>query len=182
MVRNNGEKALELEARRVIFEIVSRFPGLHFRELLRRLNIPHSSVSYHLRYLIKEGLVTEVVDGGHKRYYVHGEVDHTEKEILSVLRKEIPRGIVLFLLLNPEAGYQDILDNFDLSPSQLSYYLDKLLKKDILEQVREGRNTFYSVKDEERVANVLISYKPSFLDSVVDAFVDIWLSRHSDSD
>ena len=82
-------------------------------------------------------------------------------------------------LLNPNAGYQDILDNFDLSPSRLSYYLDKLLKKSILEQVREGRKTFYSVRDEERVANVLIAYKPTFLDSVVDAFVDIWLSRHS---
>ncbi len=178
-MRNNGEKALELEARRDIFNIITYFPGLHFRELLRRLNIPHSSVSYHLRYLIKEGMITEVEDGGLKRYYVHGKVDHTEKMILSVLRKEIPRGIVLYLLLNPDSGYQEILDNFDLSPSQLSYYLDKLLKKNILEQVREGRNTFYSVKDEEALANVLIAYKPTFLDSVVDAFVDIWLSRHS---
>ena len=81
------DKALELEARREIFEAISSFPGIHFREILRRVHLPHSSVSYHLRYLMKESIITEVEDGGLKRYYIRGKVDHTVKTILSILRK-----------------------------------------------------------------------------------------------
>ncbi len=171
------DKILELDTRRRIYEIIAAFPGLHFRELLRRIDMPHSSVAYHLNYLVRNNLITEIDDGGLRRYYVRGKVDRREKEILSVLRKEIPRGLVLYLLMNPHSAYQDLLASFDLKPSQLSYYLDRLIKKGILTQSREGRNTYYDVKDEERVANVLITYRPTFLDAVVDAFVEMWTSR-----
>jgi len=171
------DKVLELESRRRIFELISSYPGLHFRELTRRLDMPHSSVSYHLRYLVKRDVIAEVTDGRLARYYVKGEVDRSEKRILSVLRKEIPRGIVLFLMLNPGAGHAEILENFDLAPSQLSYYLKKLMNADVIDQEKEGRSTHYTVRDEEAVAKVLISYQPTFLDSLVDAFVEAWTGK-----
>jgi len=173
----DNRKALTLETRRAMFELVTQFPGLHFREILRRLEMSSSNLAYHLHYLVKNDILTEIQDGKLKRYYVKGKVDQREKRILSILRKEIPRGIVLFLLLNPNTGYHDILDNFDLEPSQLSYYLKKLMDKSIIVQIKQGRTTRYSVIDPDVVANVLISYQPAFLDKLVESFAEAWAGR-----
>jgi predicted transcriptional regulator len=118
---------LDLETRRELFELISNFPGLHFREILRRLNIS--------------------------------------------------RGLVLFLLLNPNSQFNVIVSNFDLAPSKLAYHLKKLLDKEIIEKERKGRTTVYKVVNEEAIANVLISYRPSFLDSVVENFIEAWKER-----
>ena len=139
------KSALDLDARRELFELISNYPGLHFREILRRVNMSSSNVSYHLQYLLKRDIVVEVADGKLKRYYIKGKIDHAEKVVLSILRSEIPRGIVLFLLLNPDMLYHDILDNFDLEPSRLSYYLKKLVDSGIVTQTKEGRSHRYTV-------------------------------------
>lgn len=171
------KSALDLDARRELFELISRFPGLHLREIIRRVGMSPSNASYHIQYLVKRDIIVEVADGKLKRYYLKGKIDHTEKMILSVLRNEISRGIVLFLLLNPNMLYHDIMDNFDLEPSRLSYYLKKLVDSGIVSQIKEGRSHRYSIVDPELVAKVLITYRPSFLDALVDSFVDSWENR-----
>ncbi|MDG6220353.1 MAG: winged helix-turn-helix transcriptional regulator [Candidatus Thermoplasmatota archaeon] len=164
---------LALETRRAIYEVVADFPGLHFREIVRRLGMSPSNVEYHLRYMVKHDLLTVVEDGKLKRFYVRGKVGHDEKVLLSVLRKEISRGIVLFLLLEPDSGPAEILEVFDLSPSQLNYHVGKLLSKGII----VDEDGAYRVVDEEKVASVIIAYRPTFMDVMVDTFVDAWLGR-----
>jgi len=39
---------------------------------------------------------------------------------------------------------------------------------------RKGRKTFYDVVDKQEIVNLLISYRESFLDSLVDRFVEMW--------
>ncbi|MCK4718093.1 MAG: winged helix-turn-helix transcriptional regulator, partial [Thermoplasmata archaeon] len=170
-----GREDLALDTRRALFDLVTEFPGLHFREIVRRSDMSSSNVEYHLRHLVKHGILVVVEDGRLKRFYVQGKVGHAEKKILSVLRKEIPRGIVLFLLLEPGSGVGDIGEVFDLSPSQLSYYLRKLVDKGIISK-EEGKSR-YHVEGEDKVASILIAYRPTFMDALVDSFADAWLGR-----
>jgi predicted transcriptional regulator len=44
------EKVLENEHRREIYNFVKENPGLHMRELQRKLEIPLSTLEYHLDY------------------------------------------------------------------------------------------------------------------------------------
>lgn len=170
-------KELDLETRRQIFELISDFPGLHFREILRRLDISSGNLNYHLNYLIKHEVLVAIADGNLKRYYLVGKIKGEEKRILACLRNETARGLVLFLLLNPETQFADIAKHFDLTPSKLAYHLNKLGKKNIVEKKREGRVTIYRVIDEEAVANVLITYRPAFLDDLIEKFIESWESR-----
>lgn len=48
------EQALDLEIRRKIYNHIVNSPGLYERELSRALNIPLSTLDYHLYYLKKE--------------------------------------------------------------------------------------------------------------------------------
>jgi len=170
-------KELDLETRREIFELISDFPGLHFREMLRRLEISSGNLNYQLNYLTKREIIVTISDGNLKRYYVMGKVKSNEKRILACLRNETSRGLVLFLLLNPDSQFNEIASNFDLAPSKLAYHLKKLVEKDIIEKKKKGRTTLYKARDEDVIANVLISFKPSFIDSLVENFIEAWKDR-----
>lgn len=170
-------KELDLETRREIFALISEFPGLHFREILRRLNISSGNLNYQLNYMLKHDILVAIQDGNLKRYYIIGKVKANEKRILACLRNETARGLVLFLLLNPNSKFNEIAINFDLAPSKLAYHLKKLLEKEVIEKERKGRTTLYRVVDEEAIANVLISYRPSFLDGIVESFIEAWKER-----
>jgi predicted transcriptional regulator len=170
-------KELDLETRREIFELISNFPGLHFREILRRLDISSGNLNYQLSYMVKHDLIVTIADGNLKRYYIIGKVKSKEKRILACLRNETARGLVLYLLLNPNTQFNELSKNFDLAPSKLAYHLKKLVEKDIIEKKKEGRITLYKAKDEDAIANVLISYRPSFLDSIVESFLESWKQR-----
>jgi predicted transcriptional regulator len=170
-------KEMDLESRRQIFELITDFPGLHFREILRRLDISSGNLNYHLNYLIKHEVLVTITDGNLKRYYLVGKIKGQEKRILACLRNETARGLVLFLLLNPNTQFNEIAKHFDLTPSKLAYHLNKLRKKNIVEKERKGRITMYTVSNEEAVANVLITYRPSFMDDLIEKFIESWEGR-----
>lgn len=161
----------------MIFELISNHPGLHFREILRRLDISSGNLNYQLYYMERHGLLVTLQDGNLKRYYVVGKIKGKEKRILACLRNETARGLVLFLLLNPNSQFNEIVDNFDLSPSKLAYHLGKLVDKKIIQKERKGRATIYRALDEEAIANVLITYRPSFIDGLVEKFIESWEQR-----
>ncbi|UCE38030.1 MAG: winged helix-turn-helix transcriptional regulator [Thermoplasmata archaeon] len=170
-------KEVDLETRRDIFDLISNFPGLHFREILRRLEISSGNLNYQLNYMIKHDLLVSIHDGNLKRYYIVGKVKGSEKRILACLRNETARGLVLFLMLNPDSQFNEIASKFELAPSKLAYHLNKLVKKEIIEKKKKGRTTIYKAVDEEAIANVLITYRPSFLDNIVESFIESWKAR-----
>ncbi len=52
MAKTKEDKALELEARRTIYEFVVSSPGTHLREIQRQIDLPLGTVEYHLKYLV----------------------------------------------------------------------------------------------------------------------------------
>jgi len=90
---------LKLEKRREIYNFITKYPGLHMREISRRMNIPLGSLKYHLNYLKKRDIILYINNQGYKRYYVRQNIGRKEKEILNILRQEIPKRIVLLLLI-----------------------------------------------------------------------------------
>jgi predicted transcriptional regulator len=75
------EEVLENENRRRIYRFVNRNPGLHLRELQRQLNIPLSSLDYHLDYLVRKGLLYREGDGFYTRFFDE-DLDKRDREIL----------------------------------------------------------------------------------------------------
>ncbi len=169
------ERMKELESRRRIYQYIFENPGVHYREIARNLNIPFGSLDYHLSYLSRHGMVTILKDGGYTRYYARKDVDARKKNILSVLRHELPRAIVLFLMKNGGARHKEITEAFNVSGATISYHLKRMLEKGILLVEGSGREHFYTVRDPDMVADVLITYRRSFGDRLVDAFVRSWI-------
>lgn len=172
---------LQLENRKRIYECVRGNPGLHFREIQRRVNMPIGVLDYHLNYLAQKGLVTVTKQEGFSRYYPGGQIGADKMRLLACLRQEIPRGIVLFLLRNPGATHGQLLENFVISGGTLSYHIKKLVSKGAVKLEKKGRESHLTVVDPDVVTDLLIVYRRTFLDKLVDDFVAAYVSNPHDS-
>jgi len=162
----------EFEARRKIYELLKKNPGLHLSKIAEILNLRISHVEYHLLYMEKNDLITSSKEKGYKRYYISGsKIGLKEKKLLSILRQEKPLKIVLLILKTSKARHQDLINEIDVAPSTLSYHLKKLVNKEILTITVNHGDKEYSVLNEKEIIQFIIKYKPY---EVLASFIDIW--------
>lgn len=169
---------LELDVRRRIYECVKGSPGVHFREIQRRVGVATGSADYHLHFLCRHGLLRSEKTGRLLRYYVTDtSYDREEKELLDILRQRAFRHILIYLIENRKANAMKIASDLGFSPSGLSWYLKHLSEKGIVKQNTKGRFRFYSIRDTERrksLIKCIVTHKESFLDKIVDSFIEAW--------
>lgn len=178
MVGGMGEK-LELDTRRSIYDCIKEFPGIHLREIQRKLEMPMGLLEYHLLFLEKNRLISFEKVNRYKRFYP-SKSGIKNKALLSILRQEIPRNILILLLEQETARHGDILDHLEISPSTLSFHLKKMVKAKVVHQEKKGRTGTYSVIDRESVIETLITHQDSFLDELADRFAEMWLGLSLD--
>lgn len=169
---------LALESRRLIYDYIRETPGAHLRKVHRGVALPFGQVLYHLAYLEKHDLIVVKKDGRFNRYFVKNIFNAGEKDALAILRHDVPRRIAILLMFQPRLTHKDMLGYVDVSPSTLSFHLQKMVEASILAKETQGRESFYWVADEKTCAKVLIMHRESFDSEVVDRFADLWLSMN----
>lgn len=167
------EEILENQRRHEIYETIKSNPGVYIRELQRIMNIPLASLQYHLNYMARRNVIIEEKAEHYTRYYC-SPLDPEEKRILSVLRKKRLREIVMIILVSKKAKYRTIVETIKLPASTISFYLKCLLENGIVERTKIGYENVYTIKDENKIAKVLIAHKSSFLDILVDRWASTW--------
>ena len=169
---------LENDNRKRIYDIIEENPGIHLRELQRVLDTPLTTLEYHLSYLVRKKIIYSETDLHSKRYYAK-PLEKEDKKVIAALRQKKLREIVLLILANEKAKFQYLLEYLNLPNSTLSFYLKYLVDNGILAKEKVGYETIYTVKDEDRVAKVLIAYRTSFLDKLIDKSLNTWLETYS---
>jgi len=179
-----GNKILELETRREIYNCIERYPGLHTREISRMIDLPFSTLRYHLHFLEKRELIRGKTDGRYARYYASFKIGRKEKQVLNLLRQKTPSFIILFLFTSVYASQSEISQDLQKHPTTIKFHLKKLLKLGIIEQVEAVDNVIckdnvptviehykkvneiiYMLKDPYWIYDLLVTYKNSFFDS-----------------
>ena len=165
------QDVLELETRRKIYDLIIQNPGIHFSKISQILKMRTSLVEYHLLFLEKHDIINSDKETGYKRYNIKGQIGVKDKKYLFILRQKTVLEIILFLLKNDVSPHKIILENVNVSASTLSYHLNKLLKKDIVELNRYGKDKGYTIRNKDELISILIQYKPY---KILDGFEDIW--------
>lgn len=171
-----ADSVLDLAARKRIVDFVRSSPGLHMRELAARLDMAVSTLEYHCYQLVKHGHLATRESGGFKAFYPGEGIDRRDKDILYLVRHEAPRRICSHILLNSGATPGDVREVLNVSAPTLSFHLNKLRKAGVLREEPAGRTKRLYLVDPERVANILVTYRASFLDDAVDRFAATWLA------
>jgi len=174
MARMTKDALLELESRREIYQLISGSPGLHFRELQRRLDIAYGKLQYHIEVLVKHGLIEEEKTEEYSRFYLSNFKSIMEREIMSLLRQKSVRHILVYLLENPGSQNKDIADATGLSPSTISWHIGRLLHSGAILQQRQETESSYFISEPDIVVRLLTTYKTTFIDRIVDRYVDLW--------
>ena len=169
----NIEEDMILSPRDKIYSIIVKNPGLHFREIQRRVDIATGALQYHLDYLKKKNLVKEEKSGKFVRFYTTGE-QVVDVKLMNLLRQDQVRNILLFLLNKRRANIKVISNSLEMSKSTAQFHLKKLVEDQIILETKEKNNTFYKIIKKEPIIEHLVVYKKSFLDELVERFASIW--------
>lgn len=168
------EDALALEARRRIYSLLLASPGVYFREVQRKVDMPTGALEYHLKYLEDKGMIICIREKGHTRYFAKEGLDPKEREIMRALRNKNDRNVLMHLLLNPDSGYEEIMEKCSMSRTSAAESLERLKAMNLVKEGRDERRNIYSVNDPEEVAKLLIAYRESFIDQTVERFIKLW--------
>ncbi|MDD3159721.1 MAG: winged helix-turn-helix transcriptional regulator [Candidatus ainarchaeum sp.] len=155
-----------------VYAVVVQNPGLHFREIQRRTNLATGAIQYHISYLERKNYIKSKKEGKFLRFYANGE--NVDTNLMNLLRQKQLRTIVLFLLNKRRATAKVISQSTDFPLNITKNYLSKLIESKIVSKTTEKSLTFYSINEKEKIISLFIIHKKSFLDSLVDSFVDIW--------
>jgi predicted transcriptional regulator len=166
-----------------LLSFVQRYPGVHLREIRRRLGIPIGTLDYHLYRMGKEGLISVRFQGGYKCCYPGvSEVERApipvpEQVLLALLRQPVPRALLLHLYLEGPTPPSALLTALGTTAPNLAYYLKRLEAEQVV--VREGIGATRTVRlvAPKTVHAVLLKYPP-LPETVVDRFLRFWGELH----
>jgi len=173
----NDCEILELEIRRNIYNYIIKYPGLHNRELCRKMNLSKSSLFYHLTFLKRRGLIVEKSDGVYKRYYPAKKFGIEEMKIFNLLRQNIPLKIIMCIEINPDYSLIEIARYWNKDPRTIAYHIKKLNSVGLIESNRVGREVRYRTNKNDLLLDLLVSYQKSLLDENVNIYVT-WLKNN----
>ncbi|MDE1725384.1 MAG: winged helix-turn-helix transcriptional regulator [Thaumarchaeota archaeon] len=154
-----------------IVNIIEKNPGIKFREIMRETGFKNGVLSYHTRKLEENGAVKIDRKLGETRFY---PLFVTEKEsvLISSLRRDTQRQILLALLRDSPLGFNDLVGLVKKAPSTVSTFLSRLVEDNIIEiKIIELRKT-YSLKNPDMVREIIEKYNPVLLERTAYNFAD----------
>jgi predicted transcriptional regulator len=167
------EESVALTPRDKVYSEIVKSPGLHFREIQRRTGLATGALQYHLDYLRKKNFVFEKKEGKFSRFYSTQE-NNIDSTLMNLLRQDQVRKIALILLAKRRATLVTLKKETNMSVSTLNFHLDKLILANIVEKKIISSKEYYLIKNKEPLIEVLYTYRESFLDALVDNFLDLW--------
>jgi predicted transcriptional regulator len=166
-----------------LLSFIQRYPGVHLREIRRRLGIPIGTLDYHLYRLGKEGLVTVRETGGYKCCYpavveaIGGPIPPADQELLALLRQPTPRALLLHLYLEGPSPPAGLAGAIGTTPPNLSYYLKRLEASGVIQRRGVGAERRVHLVDPKRVHDLLRNFRP-LPEGAVDRFLRFWSELH----
>jgi predicted transcriptional regulator len=146
-----------------IIEIVGKNPGIKFREIMRESGLKNGVLSYHTRKLEENGSVKIDRKAGETRFYPLC-VTEEESNLITSLRRDTQRHILLALLDKEILGFNDIVQKVKKSPSTVSTFLGKLVDENIVGiKIIELRKVYY-LKNAVMVHEIIEKYNPILLE------------------
>lgn len=161
--------------RALVFDAVRRYPGIHLRALERELGLSAALVQYHVKKLEAEGFVETREQGGYARLYPTPKAEPVQvrpedRELLGLLREEVPLHIVLLLLDRGPLTHAELVAALGNAKSTVSYHLAKMAEAGLVDRV--AGSTRLQVPERDRVYRLLLAYRPT--SDLLDAFADLW--------
>jgi len=145
------------DAREAILGYLTATPGAHFSKVRDDLGLGTGETQHHLRRLLEADAIESYRDGDYRRFFPAGRFSSFEQVALGYLRRETPRGMVIELLRDPNAGAGDLAAALDVSPPTVSKHASELDEAGLLDRA-DG----YALARPETLLVLLVRHADSF--------------------
>lgn len=162
-------------ARTRVLAFVRDYPGVHTREVERRLGLSSKLADYHLAMLEGDGLVERVEEKGFIRFVprvTRPRWSGRDIAFLCLMRRAVAFRITLLLLARGPMTPGDLSRALDLAKPSTTYHLHMLEDDGIVAVEPRGRERWVSLVDPARVRGLLAHFTP--LPEDLDPFARVW--------
>lgn len=162
------------DLRKDIYSYIDENPGIRYRELIRLARTTNGVLSYHLSKLEKSGeiRVERLSNNRVTRYFVV-DIPKKDSDIIGCFRSKVIRNIVYFVLKNEFCTFNEIVDHVEKAPSTISWHIKRLKEAGILSTNYGNDHFLYSIADKEIISRILLEYKESFTDRIIENYTDM---------
>ncbi len=157
-----------------ILEFIKKNPGHHFRGIQRSLRVSTGVLQYHLNALIKENDIVARDINGTSCYFPSRSFSEEQFKVFSHLRNRVRNKILRVLLDGKPRAPAELKKEVAVSSPTLSYHLSLMLEDGILERVLGEKGTSYRIRDINIFKGLIVEYKESFADKLIQDFVELW--------
>ena len=156
---------------KIILEIKNN-PGIRFRELMKSVEITNGIMSYYIKKLEKNRIITIERTSGVLRLFSE-TIETSDMNILKFLRISTPKKIMVLLIEEDSLTFKQITERIQMSPSTTSFYLAKLIHAEIL-SISEVLPRRYLLNNKQKLGNLITLYHPSIIDTSSENLADIF--------
>lgn len=153
-----------------ILALLARQPGLHLREIPRRIDLSLRSVRHHLGALERDGQVVPHRAGRFLRWFPRNLLSADERALVCALRVRSQRKILESLLRRGASRFSTLQGDTGLSPATLARSLQRLVRDRLLVSSAPGE---YQLADPGSVRMRLSLYRSRFPDLLADAAFEL---------
>lgn len=150
---DQGSSFLNQSTRVQIYNFITNNPGMNFRGICNALTLPIGVVQYHLAVLMKGGLISNRRDGRNKRYFESKKFSSIEMKVISVLRHETARKILMILHDGGSEAHGKLAQRVNISSQALTWQMKQLKETGLVTGLVDGTTIKYTL-DETHLSTV----------------------------
>ncbi len=141
--RLHRDEVLDNELRGMIRGCIFSDPGVHYKEIVRRLRLKNGTAAYHLMTLEREGFVRSRNDGRLKRFYPADMRPEEAPPRLGRLER------IIFEAVREREGQsqREIASALDVPYPTVSRYINKMARENVLRLEKSGINVRCYISD-----------------------------------
>ena len=150
---------LEHKTRKLIYNHILSFPGISFSRIKKILDMPGSTLRYHLNYLENKNEIKSSLIGKNKCYYPLQNTRNIYKPKFNNKLKKInttQEKILNIIKQNPGITQKELIIKTRLSRLIIKYNIKKLIYFGIVRKNQIGRNVCYNYIQEDEIRNEVI--------------------------
>jgi predicted transcriptional regulator len=133
------EDVLDHFVRGQIYGYIKAYPGAHYNQIMRELDIKNGTLSYHLYILEKTGTIKSRKEGYRYRAFYPSEIKFPEEERYRLT--ELQLNIIKFIQENKGINQKIIAKKLNENHQTISYNIKVLQQAGIININRKGRKT-----------------------------------------
>lgn len=121
-----------------ILELVAAEPGIHHKEISRRLGIGQGALDHHARKLEQAGEIVRRANHGYTCYFLKLGTDRHLIAASPVVKSKGGRAVLQAVAARPDATFRVLADEAGVAPSTVEHHLKRLREAGLVEPATVG--------------------------------------------